>query len=976
MARRTRRYLVRLCVIASAYVLTGKFGLLIAEANAYITLLWLPSGIAVAALYRWGYTCWPAVYIAALLTNLSVGAVFPLAAGIAVGNTAGPLLAVWLLRYMRFRPTLERAYDVGLLTLAGAIGMTLSAGGGVTNLFLHGAVLASGFKLAWVNWWLGDAIGVMLVSPLLVSINRSEIARLWQQRMEFLLWLLMSCVTVWLMFFLFRNSLANATAIVFLLPLVIWAAMRYSIAGASFAVLCLSFVVTAAITVDNGSLQQVMHQGVLSLWLLMSLMMLTTLMIVGLQAEHRHAEKALHESETRVRAIVDAALDAIITMDGNGLITEFNPAAEHIFGYRKMNVIGRELAEIIIPPDYRVQHRRGLKRFLGTGENKLFGHRLELEGMRADGSQFPIELTITALKLQGKPLFTGFIRDISRRKLDEQELSIAANAFEVDQGIMVMDASRIILRVNQAYTRLTGYRPEEVVGKPPASFIYGQQDEAFHAAMQHALQRDRRWQGQLWDRRKDGDTYMQSLMISAVTNASDEVINYVASFSDITQHIEAEQQIRQLAYYDPLTSLPNRLLLLDRLGQAIVSAHRSGSHGALLFIDLDNFKTLNDTRGHDIGDLLLIEVGQRLLQCVRSEDTVARLGGDEFVVVLENLNALDSAASSIAEQVAEKIIQALGHAYDLQGQAYHTTPSIGISLFGAQSEKVEELLKRADTAMYQAKNAGRNTLRFYDPLIQAALEARSVLEAELRVALQQQNFQLEYQMQVDHQRRIVGAEVLLRWNHPQRGIIYPAQFIGLAEDTGLIVPVGLWVLENACAQLKKWEANPFTRDLQLAVNVSARQFRQADFAEQVQAIVVRSGMSPGRLKLELTESLVLDNVNDAIAKMAALKPIGIGFSIDDFGTGQSSLLYLKKLPLAQLKIDQSFVHDIATDPSDAVIVQTIIGMSKNLGLQVIAEGVESEEQLAFLLANGCLAYQGYLFGKPMPVEDFERHLSA
>jgi diguanylate cyclase (GGDEF)-like protein/PAS domain S-box-containing protein len=925
-------------------------------------------------LYRWGYKCWPAIYAAAFLVNFSINASWIMAAGIAAGNTAGPLMAVWLLRRLPFRPNLERAYDVVLLTLIGAIGMTLSATVGVGNLLLHGVISAAAFSQAWSDWWLGDAIGVLLVSPLLVSVTKAEVRWLWQQRAGFALWLLLAAASVGLMFFLFRDNLADATAILFLLPLVIWAAMRYNIAGASFAVLCLSFLVAGALALDSGSLQQSAQQGMFSLWVLMSLMMMVTLMIAGLQVEYHSAEKALQESEIRVRAIVDASLDAIVTMDRHGRITEFNPAAERIFGHDKADVMGRELAEIIIPPAYRQRHRQGLQRFFATGEQRIFGRRLELEGLRADGSIFPIELTITSIKLQGQLLVTGFVRDISRRKLAEQELKIAANAFEVDQGIMVMDADRTILRVNQAYTRLTGYGAEEVIGKKPAEFLYGQQNEAFHEAMWEELQRDHRWQGQRWDRRKNGDTYMQSLMVSAVTNDRDEVINYVASFADITLHMQAEQQIRELAYYDPLTHLPNRLLLIDRLSHAIISAHRNGCRGALLFIDLDNFKTLNDTRGHDIGDLLLIEVGQRLLNCVRSEDTVARLGGDEFVVVLEKLNNSESIASSIAEQIGEKILVALGKPYDLQEQAYHTTPSIGVSLFGARLEKVEELLKRADTAMYQAKNAGRNTLCFYDPLIQAALEARSAMEAELRVALEHHDFQLDYQMQVDYRRRIIGAEVLLRWHHSQRGIIHPAQFIAMAEDTGLIVPVGLWVLESACAQLKKWESQASMRELQLAVNVSARQFRQADFAEQVQAIVARTGIVPGRLKLELTESLVLDNVSDAIAKMAALKPLGIGFSIDDFGTGHSSLAYLKKLPLSQLKIDQSFVRDIATDPSDAVIVQTIIGMSKNLGLEVIAEGVETEQQLAFLHANGCLAYQGYLFGKPMAIEEFEKHL--
>ncbi|HSI95950.1 MAG TPA: bifunctional diguanylate cyclase/phosphodiesterase, partial [Methylophilaceae bacterium] len=385
---------------------------------------------------------------------------------------------------------------------------------------------------------------------------------------------------------------------------------------------------------------------------------------------------------------------------------------------------------------------------------------------------------------------------------------------------------------------------------------------------------------------------------------------------------------------------------------------------------------LNDTRGHDIGDLLLVEVAVRLHACVRDEDTISRLGGDEFVVVLENLHEDTHFAGIEAEQVGEKLCQMLSQPYMLQGSEYHSSCSIGIALFLDASLSVDELLKRADTAMYEAKRAGRNAVRFFDPEMQALLEDRSTLESDLRHALKRGQLILYFQMQVDDAYRIISAEVLLRWQHPQRGLVSPAHFIPIAEETGLILPIGQWVLESACHQLKAWESEPLTRELDLAVNVSARQFRQPTFVDQVRRTLRKTGANPERLKLELTESLVLDNVEDSIRKMEALRKLGIRFSMDDFGTGHSSLTYLKRLPLSQLKIDQSFVLEIANDVNDAVIVQTIIGMARNLGLAVIAEGVETSEQLGYLQNYGCPAFQGYLFGKPMPLAEFMQSLAA
>ena len=439
---------------------------------------------------------------------------------------------------------------------------------------------------------------------------------------------------------------------------------------------------------------------------------------------------------------------------------------------------------------------------------------------------------------------------------------------------------------------------------------------------------------------------------------------------------KSKVEIEQLAFFDHLTNLPNRLLLMDRLGHALTASERHKRFGVLLFLDLDNFKNINDTLGHDVGDLLLKQVALRLSASVRHVDTVARLGGDEFIVLLEDLSVNQMEAAELARRIGEKVLSALNQPYLSDGQTLKSSASIGAAIFGGETMMPAELLKQADIAMYQAKALGRNKLCFFDPQMQATITAHAELESDLQAALQQDQFILYFQPQVTRDNRVLGAEVLIRWHHPRRGMVPPLEFIPVAEESELINQIGLWVLRTACEQLRLWQQVPATEQMQLAVNVSARQFRQANFVAQVSQVVSEAGIAPSGLKLELTESLVLDNVEDTIAKMSALKALGVRFSMDDFGTGQSSLSYLTQLPLDQLKIDQSFVRNIGIKPSDGMIVQTIIGMARNLGLEVIAEGVETAGQHVFLAQHGCTFYQGYLFGKPTPLAGFEALLAA
>jgi len=581
-------------------------------------------------------------------------------------------------------------------------------------------------------------------------------------------------------------------------------------------------------------------------------------------------------------------------------------------------------------------------------------------------------ITLIAFPVLYFQVVRPLMSNIRARKLAEDDLRVSAVAFETNQCIMVLDANETVLKVNRAYTATTGYTMEDVAGHVPRMVETSEQDVKFFAEIREQARRTGSWRGEMLNRRKNGQVYLALTSVIVVYADDGSISNYVVAFSDLTEQKAAEKEINDLAFYDMLTGLPNRRMLLDRLGHAVALSNRTGRQDALLHIDLDNFKTLNDTLGHGKGDMMLQQVAARIRACIRDCDTVARIGGDEFTVILEGLHKNAQDAKADAEVIAKKILASLARPYHLGERNFQGSASIGIALFGEHAESAEDLLRRADLAMHEAKASGRNMLRFFDLSMQKAANSRAAMEADLRHAIVGKQLQLFYQPQVNDKRQIIGAEALIRWNHPARGLVSPFEFIPLAEEIGLILPIGQWVLETACAQIKAWEAQEHTRSLELAINVSPLQFRQVEFVDQVRAVLKKNAIQPNRLKIELTESMMFDNIEDTIVKMRELKELGVRFSMDDFGTGYSSLSYLTRLPLDQLKIDQSFVRNIGVQSNDAVIVQTIIGMTHNLGMTVIAEGVETESQRDFLARNGCMNYQGYLFSRPVPLVEFER----
>jgi diguanylate cyclase (GGDEF)-like protein/PAS domain S-box-containing protein len=584
---------------------------------------------------------------------------------------------------------------------------------------------------------------------------------------------------------------------------------------------------------------------------------------------------------------------------------------------------------------------------------------------------------IVKKEMSGQLFAYGSVTDITGHKASQSSLRESEERFRAltelsSDWYWEQDENFRFVRFDGAMVLKAGRTGFDSLGKTRwevGALNMTETDWAAHRAVleSHAVFRD----FELQENDYKGRPYWMSLSGAPMFDTEGNFKGYRGIGKNITERKQSDAKIERLAFYDVLTELPNRRMLVDRLQYGLATLGRDKASGALLFIDLDNFKDLNDSQGHDVGDMLLQQVAQRLLECVREVDTVARLGGDEFVVMLQGLDVDAQVATAQVEQVGKKILESLNQPYLLSALQYHSTPSIGVALFENQRQTVDELLKQADLAMYESKSAGRNTMRFFDPAMQQFVALRTAMEHELRLGLQRNELLLHYQPVMNSRGTMVGVEALVRWQHPQRGLVPPQQFIPMAEQTGLIMPLGQWVLDTACRQLLAWSEHQHTRELTIAVNVSARQFRHTEFVGELRALLARTGANPRRLKLELTESLLLTDKAEAIQKMTELGTLGVKFSLDDFGTGYSSLSYLKVLPLEQLKIDQSFVRDVLTDANDAAIARTVLALGNSLGLNVVAEGVETAGQRDFLLENGCTLFQGYFFGRPVPVDQLQ-----
>lgn len=671
----------------------------------------------------------------------------------------------------------------------------------------------------------------------------------------------------------------------------------------------------------------------------------------------------------RNRMLLRNAQDGIHVVDREGRLLQGSDSFFRMIGSTPQAALGKTLC--YWDNGY---NKAELQELINRGISTPGGIRFETCYRNAQGECYPVEVSSVLVHLDDDEVFFCSARDITERKKAEENLRIAATAFDSQVGMLITDPHLVILRTNCALTEITGYSEQELIGHTPKILQSGLHDKNFYSSMWNDIRTTGSWQGEIWNKRKNGELYPQHTLIASVRDENGLTTHYVASITDISAYKAAEEKVHLLAFYDSLTKLPNRSLFLEHLEQSMRDTKNKKQLGAVLLIDLDNFKAINDTAGHETGDYLLQQVATRLLECVEANHMVARLGSDEFVVLLDHLGSSEMEAIPQLEKTAKYILQTLTQPYFLADSEYHNSASIGISLFGIEAcENIQDPIKRADMALSDAKNYGRNTYRFFDPEIQSQVQERAEIDTGLRQALEKNQLVLYYQPQVNGAQQVTGVEALLRWLHPVKGMISPARFIPIAEENGFIITLGQWVLESACQQLSDWAKYPQTAHLSMAVNVSAGQFARDEFVQDVLEILERTQAPAHLLKLELTESALVMRVEDIIEKMTVLKRYGVMFSLDDFGTGYSSLTYLQRIPIDQLKIDQGFVRDIIVSSNDAEITKMIIVLAKTLGISVLAEGVETEAQRDVLEKQGCYHYQGYLFGKPMPIDEFEQY---
>jgi diguanylate cyclase (GGDEF)-like protein/PAS domain S-box-containing protein len=681
-------------------------------------------------------------------------------------------------------------------------------------------------------------------------------------------------------------------------------------------------------------------------------------------AERKAAEQTLRASEAQYRSVIETSANGFWIVDMEARLLEVNDAYVQLSGYSREELLSMRIPDLEVTerPEETAAH---IEKILREGHD-----RFETIHRAKDGRLLPVEIVSNFWPEVSGRLFV-FITDITERKKSIEHINLLARVFEDSvEAMLITDAENNITDVNAAFTQLTGYTPEEVIGKNPNILSSGAQTPEFYREMWRRLLNEGYWQGEIWDRRKDGSTYPKLLSISVVRNARGDIVNHIASFTDISERKRAENEIRQLAYFDTLTGLHNRLSLITQLEQELARARRNQKQLALMFIDLDRFKVINDTLGHRIGDGLLVEVAGAIRNTIRESDLVARLGGDEFVVLLTDIPHIDEAGV-----VAGKLTNRISRPYIIDGNTIYTSPSIGISAYPEDGTDVSMLMQHADLAMYHAKSSGGNQFQFFDAAMNDKAVERLHVENRLRRAVEYGELELYYQPQITLDGRILGVEALTRWNHPEQGLLLPDKFIPVAEETGLILPIGRWVLETACRQLRRWRDKGLPLQ-KVAINLSAQEFLQDAFVESVTHIIADAGVRPHHIELEITESIAINNPDHVISTMNAMKAAGIRIAMDDFGIGYSSLSYLKLLPIDLLKIDRSFIRDLESDRDNQAIIKSTIELAHALGIEVAAEGVETEWQATALASHGCDLRQGYYYSKPLPVDELERFLAG
>lgn len=957
---------VRGSVLALGYFVTSQIGLKFALVGHAVTLFWPPSGLALAVILLSGYRFLPAVFIGAFFSNLTSGLPLLAVIGMSAGATLEAGLGAWLLgRFTRFNHRLSEVRDIYRLVLYGGVLSTLSSALiGATSLLAANAIPPDGYLQTALFWWMGDALGIILFTPAMLSYAlHKRLSWTRAQIGEALLLLLVLTVLSLLVlgFFPGVSSLVHFGMFV-LFPVIVWAALSFNQRFVSN-ILILMFIAAIETTLHGiGPFATNDLRGATELWLYTVLLTILGVSVSALNYQRAHAMKELQASKDALNRAQAVGGVGSWQLDLRQNRLEWSDETFRMFGLQHNYHIDYARYLEFVHPDDREAVDRAWKNAL-NGAPYDIEHRIVVDGkIKWVHEQANLDFDASTKRAY---FVIGTVRDITARKIEESALRLSARVFESSgEAILITNAKVEVVAVNHAFVEMSGYRSEEVMGKNPRLLASGRHDAEFYRAMWDDIVTHGYWQGEIWDKHKSGRMYPKWMSITAVRDRQGELENYISIARDTTEQTEAEKNIHFLAYYDVLTGLPNRTLLRDRLGQMIAVSHRDQQQFALLFMDLDRFKYINDSMGHTVGDRLLQAVAMRIQEHVREEDTVARIGGDEFIVLLRETG------ESGASVVAKKLLETLATPYDLDGQIISTQASIGISLYPDHAQDADTLIKNADMAMYCVKEEGRNNYKFFKPEMNFRVDLLFSMEKDLRLALELGEFTLQYQPQADLANgKLCGVEVLARWHHPEKGAISPAEFIPVAEETGQIIAIGEWVLRTACAQMVEWRKAGMD-DISIAVNLSMRQLRQPLLVELVKAVLEETGLEPQYLELEITEGIMMGDNQIAMHFLNEMHGLGVQLSIDDFGTGFSSLNYLKKLPVDKLKIDQSFVRDIESDESDAAIIRSIISLGHRLNMRVIAEGVETQEQLDFLRIRGCDEIQGYFFARPMSAEGF------
>ncbi len=1006
---------VAIALLAAIYFLTAKLALDMAE-HGYASPFWPPSGISVAALLLGGLRLLPGVFLGAFLVNWQVDQDSLLALQVAMGNSLEAFLLAWLVkRYVLRCYFLNYSRHLFAFTafaaLAAAIGACIGAHA-VTDW--HAQAAWSQFSRVWTVWWLGDLVGILVFTPLMLSFAQRYAAppRRWREKA------LYTAAIVLVVQAVFGGwtpiDLDNAPFAFLPLPLLIAISYRFSLRGCTLTVLYLTLAAINGTLAGYGPfVSEDIPQSLLLQQVYIGCIALSGLLLCSVIHERERARQALQRlsrqlekrveaatielrnnnhtlrqqqqaqqllieelrtSEGRYRALFENAPEAVVlfSLSRNKFI-DVNDNALKLFGRSRAKMLQLSLKDVsplrqANGDSSEMLARRYLARAL-SGSKECF----EWLHLDANGDLVPCEVRLTPFPSRQDQLVRGSITNIRERLEAEERQRLTAKLFEnTAEAVIITDCEQRIIQVNDAFRKISGYSADEVLGQTPKLFASGRHSPGFFREMWHSLHTEGRWQGEIWDRRKNGESYPKWLTISEVRNDNGRVTHYLGQFTDITENKAKEERLLQLAITDHLTGLYNRTSFLQILDESIYDAKRNGFECAVLFFDLDGFKRVNDSLGHDIGDRLLRSVAERLKQKSRANDTAARLGGDEFtLLVKQSRTDIDLA------RLADKLLRALAEPYVLDNHTIHLTASLGISRYPMDGKESKELLKNADMAMYRAKHAGRNGYQFYSFEMKAQVQRQMSLEMELRRALAEREFELHYQPQVDLiSGRIISVEALIRWQHPSEGLRYPGYFIDVAEQSGLICQIGNWVLQHACQQAKQWQQR-HNITLPVAVNLSAKQFQHPkSLLQQVDNALASSGLAPQLLELEITESMLLDNVEEALETLSALRTTGIRVAIDDFGTGYSSLAYLKQFAADKLKIDRSFVRDLEHDPDDAAIVQATIALGHSLGLKVMAEGVENAPQKAFLTRLGCDQIQGFYIAPALAADALLEFVAA